>query len=154
MRLPYMVVRSILDEGNVKRSFGYLKALNEEKARIEAMPSIARSSLGVYAMRVLANRFKNSKVSTGDLVKAHLVTMNKNLSDFFEQASFIRYEMINGKKELLKKKIAGKDAPLQIDEKVDRVFYTQNGYEYWPFDGEYWLDEIGNYHYLGQQSCE
>lgn len=155
LRLPYMVSRAVLDEGNVKRAFGYLKALNDEKARIEALPTIARSPLGVYAMKVLASRFKNSKVSTGDLVRAHLLNMRKNLNDFFEQASFVRYEMINGKKELLKKKIAGKESPnAQIDENVDRKFYTQNGFEYWPFDGEYWLDEIGNYHYLGQQSCE
>lgn len=154
LKLPYMISRAVLDEGNVKRSFGYLKSLNEEKSLIEGMPSIQRSTLGVYAMRVLANRFKNSKIQTGELVKAHLILMKKSLADFFEQASFVRYEMINGRKELLKKKIAGKAAPAAIDEKVDRVFYTQNGYEYWPFDGEYWLDEIGNYHYLGQQSCE
>jgi len=61
--------------------------------------------------------------------------------------------MINGRKEQLKKKIAGK-ATEEVDEKVDRTFYVQNGFEYWPFEGEYWLDEIGNYHYLGKQSCE
>ncbi|MNT91393.1 hypothetical protein D3C72_2324820 [compost metagenome] len=63
--------------------------------------------------------------------------------------------MINGRKEGLKKKIAGKDlGEEQIDDNVDRKFYIQNGYEYYPFQGEYWLDEIGNYHYLGKQSCE
>jgi len=55
----------------------------------------------------------------------------------------------------LKMKLAGKDLQSeQIDEKIDRTFYVQNGYEYYPFQGEYWLDEIGNYHYLGKQSCE
>lgn len=155
MRLPYMAVRSVLDEGNVKRSFAYLKALTEEKTRLESMASIRGTPLGNYALKVLGTRFKNSKVAAGEVVRAHMQTMRANLNDFFEQASLIRYEMINGKKELLKKKIAGKDVPrAEIDEKIDRVFYVQNGYEYWPFDGEYWLDEIGNYHYLGQQSCE
>jgi hypothetical protein len=73
----------------------------------------------------------------------------------YEQAGFIRYEMINGQKEQIKKRIAGKNINDQaIDEEVKREFYAQNGYEYWPFDGEYWLDEVGNYHYLGKQSCE
>ena len=63
--------------------------------------------------------------------------------------------MINGKKETIKKRIAGKDlTDLQVDDKQDRSFYVQNGYEYYPFQGEYWLDEVGNYHYLGKQSCE
>ena len=155
MKIPYMTVRSVLDEGNVKRAFQYLRALNDEKARIDTMPNLARTPMGVYAKKVLASRFKNSKVYTGDLVRAHLQNIKTDLNDFFEQASFVRYEMINGKKEILKKKIAGKDVHNdQIDENVERVFYVQNGFQYWPFDGEYWLDEIGNYHYLGQQSCE
>lgn len=154
MRLPYMSIRAVLDEGNVKRSFNYLRALNDEKARIDGMANIARSSLGVYAMKVISSRFKNAKVAAGELVRGHLTAQKKDLDDYFEQSSFIRYEMINGKKELLKKKIAGKDAPKTVNDDVDRVFYVQNGYQYWPFDGEYWLDEIGNYHYLGQQSCE
>ena len=41
----------------------------------------------------------------------------------------------------------------QVDEDNQRDFYIQNGYEYWPFRGEYWLDELGNYHYVGTQSC-
>ena len=88
------------------------------------------------------------------MVKAHLQNMRVELKDLFEQGSFIRYEMINGKKESLKKKITGKSLPAPIDEKIDRDFYIENGYEYYPFQGEYWLDEIGNFHYLGQQNCE
>ncbi|MNL23710.1 hypothetical protein D3C87_1451120 [compost metagenome] len=89
------------------------------------------------------------------MVKAHLLNMRVELRDLYEQAGFIRYEMINGRKETLKKRIAGKDiSEEQIDAEVDRKFYISNGYEYYPFQGEYWLDEIGNYHYLGKQSCE
>ena len=41
----------------------------------------------------------------------------------------------------------------KIDDDDDRDFYIQNGFHYWPFKGEYWLDELGNYHFLGVQSC-
>jgi hypothetical protein len=63
-------------------------------------------------------------------------------------------EMLNGKKQAVKKKVAGKNLPTTVDEKAERDFYVQNGYQYWPFQGEYWLDELGNYHYVGTQSCE
>ena len=89
------------------------------------------------------------------MARAQLMNMKTELRDLKEQASFIRYEMINGKKEFLKKRIAGKDIEeAQVDEDQDRSFYIQNGYEYYPFQGEYWLDEVGNYHYLGKQNCE
>ena len=60
------------------------------------------------------------------------------------------------KKEAIKKRIAGKnlgEGAAEVETR-DRSFYVQNGYEYYPFQGEFWLDEIGNYHYLGKQSCE
>ena len=66
-------------------------------------------------------------------------------------------------KEEVKKQMSKKDddaalaemgeEKIQVDEKADRKFYIQNGFEFWPFQGEYWLDELGNYHYLGVSAC-
>lgn len=155
LRLPYIVLRNVLDQGDVKRSMHYLDKLNQERARVESSSSFRASSLGQYSLKVLANRSRNTKFAIGDMVKAHLLNMRVELRDLYEQAGFIRYEMITGRKESIKKKIAGKDIEAdQIDENVNRQFYIENGYEYYPFQGEYWLDEVGNYHYLGKQSCE
>ncbi|MFS4459655.1 tetratricopeptide repeat protein [Bdellovibrio sp. HCB2-146] len=155
LRLPYIVLRNILEQGDVRRSMTYLAKLNREKERVEANASFRASALGQYSLKIVANRSRNTRYAVGDMVKAHLMNMRVELRDLYEQAGFIRYEMINGRKESLKKKIAGKDlGEEQIDDNVDRKFYIQNGYEYYPFQGEYWLDEIGNYHYLGKQSCE
>lgn len=155
LRLPFLVTRHVLEEGNVKRAMNYLSRVNEERERIESNSSFRASPIGQYAIKILANRTKNTRVAVGDMVKAHLQAMRGDLRDLYEQAGFIRYEMINGKKEVVKKKISGKEvSEEQIDDKIDRKFYIQNGYEYYPFQGEYWLDEVGNYHYLGKQSCE
>ncbi len=155
LRLPFLVTRNLLSEGDIKRSMTYLRRINDEKERIEANNAFRATPIGQYAVKILSNRIKNTKITTGEMAKAHLLNMRDELRDLYEQAGFIRYEMINGKKEVIKKKIAGKDeTEEQIDDKIDRKFYIQNGYEYYPFRGEYWLDEIGNYHYLGKQSCE
>lgn len=155
LSLPYNVLKHIAEQGNVRRSYSYIKKLSEEKKLIDENPTVKNSALGSYSIRIINNRMKSTKDAIGDLARAHLLNMKDELKDLNEQASFIRYEMINGKKEVLKKKIAGKDLnEVQVDENQDRSFYIQNGYEYYPFQGEYWLDEIGNYHYLGKQSCE
>lgn len=153
--LPLKVVNKISQEGNVRRSLAYIKKVVEERKSIEENPTLRSSAVGQYALKILNNRLNGARALTGDMVKAHLENMNTELKDLQEQASLIRYEMINGKKETIKKRIAGKDlTDLQVDDKQDRSFYIQNGYEYYPFQGEYWLDEVGNYHYLGKQSCE
>lgn len=155
LRIPYIAMRRVLDEGNVKRALHYLDKLNQEKNRIEGNHAFRAAPLGQYALKILANRSRNTKVAVGDMTKAHLLNMRLELRDLYEQAGFIRYEMITGRKEVVKKKLAGKDVGIdQIDEKIGREFYIQNGYEYYPFQGEYWLDEVGNYHFLGKQSCE
>lgn len=154
MKLPYLVVKNISEEGDVRRSLNYLKKLQDEKISVEASGSFRASGLGQYAVRVLNTRIKNTKILIGDMTKVHLQNMKDELADLFEQSSFIRYEMINGKKESLRKKIGGRDLPATIDNQIDREFYIENGFEFYPFKGEYWLDEIGNYHFLGKQSCE
>lgn len=153
--LPYLVLREILSKGDVKRSFGYLKKLVEEKNKIEGNASFRSSGLGQYSLKIIANRMKNTKTIIGENVKIHLMNMRTELRDLYEQSSMIRYEMIAGKKEFLKKKLSDSSLPEnQLDDQINRQFYVQNGFEYYPFQGEYWLDEIGNYHYLGKQSCE
>lgn len=154
LRVPFMVLRHVMNEGDVKRNFQYLAKLGEEKKLIEENVALRNSSLGQYSSKILTNRVKNTKLTIGDMAKAHLLNIRMELRDLNEQASFIRYEMINGQKESVKKRLAGKDLPGAINENVDKTFYVENGYEYYPFQGEYWLDEVGNYHYLGQQSCE
>ncbi len=153
LKIPYNAARYIMDDGEVKRSLTYLKILGEERAKLDANPYIKSSALYGLSAKILANRSRNTKTNIGNMVREKIGEMRNQLRDLYEQAGFIRYEMINGQKEQLKKKIAGKGFE-QIDDEIDREFYVKNGYEYWPFDGEYWLDEIGNYHYLGKQSCE
>jgi Tetratricopeptide repeat len=153
--VSYKALRQISEEGDVRRSFAYIKKILAERKMVNENPQIRSSGLGAYALKLIGSRAKNAKAYTGDLVKAHLQNMQLDLKDLREQASLIRYEMINGKKEALKKKLVGKGLEdVQIDDERDRAFYVQNGYEYYPFQGEYWLDEIGNYHYLGKQNCE
>jgi tetratricopeptide (TPR) repeat protein len=154
LRLTLIVSNAILAKGDIKRSMEYLRNLNEEKKRLETLQTVFRSPLGSYGNKVLGNRYKNTKITIGEKARVHMLALINELQDLSEQTGFIRYETINGRKELLRKKIAGKDSAVQLDESVDREFFVQNGFEYWPFDGEYWLDEIGNYHYVGQQSCE
>lgn len=155
LKIPVGVARALTDKGDIKRAFTYLRTLSDEKKKIESHGVLSRGGFFNYATKILNNRQKNTRVRIGEMARAYMSAMRAELSDHYEQAGFIRYEMINGQKEQIKKRIAGKDiSQEQIDEDINREFYVQNGYEYWPYDGEYWLDEIGNYHYLGKQSCE
>ncbi len=153
--IPYVVATKISREADFQNSFQYIRKLLIEMKRIRSLPDGWQNQpVGQYARKVLNTRLQKAKQRAGKIVRNHMMLIKEDLLDLIEQEGFIRYEMINGQKESLKKKIAGKDlAEKQIDQDNERDFYIQNGFEYWPFRGEYWLDELGNYHYVGTQSC-
>jgi hypothetical protein len=155
-QIPFIVARKILKEGDVRRSFNYLGHLDEEKKRINSMPAgWSQSPVGRYAKQVVEKRVESTQDFAGKQIKRHMGNIGRELVDLFEQNGFLRFEVIRGKKESVKKEIAGKGLSRnKIDEDSGRDYFVQNGYEYWPFRGEYWLDEIGNYHYVGVQACE
>ncbi len=154
--IPYVVVQKVIKEGDFQRSYDYIKNLLEERRRIQQQsPAWRASSLGKYALRTVERRIQRARSKAGRQIRAHMLNIRTELIDLFEQEGFIRYEMLNGKKEALKKRVAGKQLPdVQVNEDTERDYYVQNGYQYWTFRGEYWLDELGNYHYVGTQSCQ
>ncbi len=155
-RLPNLVVSFIKKEGDVRKSLNYLRRLENEKRRINSLSTSWRTSgIGKYTQKIVEKRIESTRVLAGKQFRRHLILVQNDLRDLFEQSNFLRFEMISGKKEVVKKEIAGKGLVRdKIDEDSSRDYYVQNGYEYWPFTGEYWLDEIGNYHYVGVQACE
>lgn len=153
--IPYIVAQKIVREADFQNSFQYIRKLIEERKRVQTMAGgWGGSAVGQYSVKVLNTRIQKAKEKAGKVVRNHMLLIREELVDQIEQEGFARYEMINGRKETLKKKIAGKEiAEAQVGESNWRSYYIQNGYEYWPFRGEYWLDELGNYHYVGTQSC-
>lgn len=156
LAIPFLVARQVLREGDVRRSLSYIRALEREKKKIEQAPPAWREArIGRYAMRVVDRRIDATQTTVGRLILRHITRLREELAGHMEQVSLIRIDMISGKKEAVKKEIAGKGIVREsVDQDQDRSYYVQNGYDYWPFKGEYWLDEIGNYHYVGVKACE
>jgi tetratricopeptide (TPR) repeat protein len=153
--IPFLVARHIMQEGDYSRVRSYIMAIRKEMSTLGEQPKDWQNSeIGQYAGKLLKGRLNNARKVAGVYVRNHVNNIRKDLAQLFEQHGFARFEMFSGRKETIKKQIAGKDLAKNVDGDTERDFYIQNGYEYWTFQGEYWLDEIGNYHYLGTQSCE
>ena len=155
IRYPLPVARRILREGDFATVHHYITKLKEERDLIHSLPySWRRSQLGKYSTRLIRKRLNNAQKKAGRQALTHLRVIRAELKDFFTQEQYLRYEMLRSKRGFLKKKIAQKSTGQGSIEDFDRSFYIQNGYEFWPFQGEYWLDELGNYHYTGVDSCK
>lgn len=155
IQYPVPVARRILREGDFSAAHHYINKLKEERDLIYSLPySWRRSMVGKYSTKLIRKRLNNAQKKAGRQALAHLRVIRAELKDFMTQEQYLRYEMLRSKRGFLKKKIAQKTTTGVSVEAFDRSFYIQNGYEYWPFQGEYWLDELGNYHYIGVGSCQ
>lgn len=154
--IPFIVARQVKKEGDVQRNQKYIDRLQQENAQLGLeMDNWKATPIGNFVSRAIVNRIKAARERGGRLVRNHMINIYKDLRDLTEQNAFAKYEMLNAKKESLKKQVAGKGLiSKRVDADNSRSYYIQNGFEYWPFTGEYWLDEIGNYFYLGNHSCD
>lgn len=154
-KIPFVMARKIMKERDFHKTYNYVQKLIGEFKKMNSMPvRWQKSPMGVYSKKVLNLRLERAKQYAGELVVNHLKDTRKELLELFKQKDFARFEMLTGKKELARRKIVKKEDNIEdVEEQLDHSFSIQNGYEYYPFQGEYWLDEIGNYYYLGKQRC-
>lgn len=157
-QVPFFIVRAMIDTSPLKNNLSYLKKVNEERLLLNRYFSgPADVSFKKYALKILNTRQKNAEKEAGTILSEMLVSREEDLSALTGDASLLRYEVLNAKKQeahqtYIKNVNQGSEA--QINHEESRSFYVSNGYRYWPFEGEYWRDEIGNYQYLGVNRCE
>ncbi len=150
--LPFFVMRTVLDEPDVRNLVEYLDKIYHERQNLPK--AFGKSALVAYGNQILEGRKRAAQKQLGTIVKEHLKVKLADFSGFATQFEFLKYEVLNGKRLDLKKKIAENGPEQKIDEEVSREFYIQNGFRFWPFEGEYWRDEIGNFQYVGVNRCE
>lgn len=151
--LPFFVLRTLLEEPDLRLRVNYLEKINRERKILEKI--YGKTSLYAYGNQILEGRKRAIQKQLGGEIKNRLAAKLLEFNEFATQFEFLKYETINGQRTSLKKKIA-ENIPEknQIDGDFTRDYYVQNGYRFWPFEGEYWRDEIGNYQYVGVNRCE
>ena len=154
--LPSIIARRIAKNSAFQSVRNSLHKLQEEQNRLRAMPyHWVSSPAGRNTNTVIKTRIATMKKRAAKLVRSILKEVSVELKRLTKLEQYLRYDMLRGKRESVKKRIQRKYSDsFQIDEKFSRDYYIKNGYEYWPFTGENWLDELGNYHYIGLQSCK
>lgn len=151
--LPEGILRELALQEAIQNQFYYLEKIQAERKGLVENPMIRKTSVGAYGLKVLNRRILSTEKKIALLLGEALAKIENDLVQFNEQADLIAFEMTSGKTHQLKKRISG-GGVISLAEKVGRDFFVNNGYQYYPFKGEYWLDEVGNFHYFGQQGCE
>lgn len=132
------------DEGliNSKKIVDFLRTERRSIAKYSRNEQMKRMGA------IIEEAEKNLEAEMGGVLqKMH----KRKLSDLLEQreqANYLKVEIVTGEKDL----IEGQKG-LPPKRVVDVETSVASGYHFWPFEGEYWEDELGTFVYTTESSC-
>ncbi len=137
------------DLGGIVR---HLELMDEEIELIDAQKPRWRDSIGTYLKKVIEADRQRYEKRAGRLFLAELARQANYLSDLMTQSEIIRFEVVDAQR--VDYSYKAENTVLQDTSGArDLDFATAVDFIYWPFNGEFWEDELGYYDYTEQGSC-
>ena len=139
-----------------KRVAGYREAIAEiddEKAMLAATPTpFNGGAIHAELMKKLDDRRVELVQGAGTLLRDKLEAERSFLRDLTSKLLRIEFEIEKMEKEALEASLANQNQTVNLD-KYSFTTATDDERLYWPFEGEYWRDELGTYQYTLTKGC-
>ena len=129
----------------------YIGRLDAETARVRGDSELSKAPLGNDLLDLIAKQKALMAQVAGKFIKGRLADLAHLIEVLDGDKEIIGFETTKGEKEMLE---TGFNVTGQLTRQpLYRPPMPQTGHEYWPFDGEYWPDEIGYYKYTLKDAC-
>ncbi len=151
-KLPIPVRNFLLDNQRLKSLIAYLNLIDDEIRRVKDVSIWKGSSLQKEALTQLEAQRENNVKVTGRFIRDRLQkSVVDAISNFDGQAEILRFETSKAEKEMLE---SGIDPETRLaGQTLLRPRIPGDQWEYWSFDGEWWVDELGYYKYTLKTAC-
>ena len=130
-----------------------LDLMDAEIKKINAQKAIWRTSIGDPLKTVIeTDRLRYKKLGGASLLR-EASSWDKQLESLLTQSEIIQFEVVDAQRadyQYLASQSVVVDAGQ--DRRID--FATSRDIIYWPFNGEFWRDELGYHRYTEHGSCE
>ncbi len=138
------IVSSALSDRTLLRHLEYVRVLDDELARLEASPEPIRASPLGDRMRADLGVTRAFAVDRGgDLVRARFDRLLTELDELMSQMDTVEVEMLRVRREGLTEEQRAEAERIRAAGGL-RVEVDEE-HQVWPFDGEYWRDELPFY---------
>jgi hypothetical protein len=149
--LPNAVQHHLAKNERIAAMLDYVSRLDAETKRLKADTELAASPLGTDLLDLIGKQRALMVQVAGKFVKGRLADLVSHVTELDAQKRIIAFETTKGEKEFLEQNV-NVHARL-LAQQLARPGMPASGHEYWPFDGEYWPDEIGYYRYTIKNAC-
>jgi len=156
----YADARAILDKlsrtDNFKEADDTIRFADREVDRLQRFSgSMQGSGLLGELNNFLSSKKNAAQSDAGRRLYKKGASFYSYLKELSDQTGLIQAEMLEGKLDKLRAqiKVEQADKKVQFIGGMQELSVTQD-LEYWPFEGEYWEDELGGYVYNLDSVCE
>ena len=127
--------------------------MDQEDALIDQQKPRWRDTVGVHLKKIIEEDRTRYKKRAGKLFLKEMARQANKLADLLTQSEIIRFEVVDAQRVDYVYKASNVDLGDALGN-VELDFATAVEYTYWPFNGEFWKDELGYYHFTEQGSCK
>ena len=124
----------------------------EEEALIDQQKPRWRDSIGPYLKKIIETDRQRYQRRAGLLFLKEMTRQSNKVAELLTQSEIIRFEVVDAQRVDYAYKAQNVDVGDTTDD-VDLDFATAVDFIYWPFNGEFWEDELGYYKYTEQGTC-
>lgn len=149
--LPQSMFHRILRNRDLAALVNHMAMMDEEIAAIDRQKSVWSESVGDELKRVIAKDRERYKKRAGLTMLSEMARQHAHLRDLLGQSEIIRFEVVDAQRKDYEFKTGNVDLA-QVDERTIS-FATNPEIVYWPFNGEFWKDELGYYRYTEEPQC-
>jgi tetratricopeptide (TPR) repeat protein len=156
--LPIQVLTHVLNQQLFVNYFTHVKEIHKEFGILKDSPQAFRG-LAFYdrTMKRMTNHRSNIQKKAGKWATAELASVETMLAELLGNAYNIDLELTDAERRRLEEEARyGVEFQSQIAEQEELLLSpaVPDSFQYWPFDGEYWRDELGYYIMAVEQECQ
>jgi hypothetical protein len=147
------IVKESMSDRQLLRGIEYVRVLDEEMARFQqTAPAFKSSALGNQVSEVLKIARDLAVQDAGDLARSRYQRNLEELAEHLRNGEKILIDITAAQRNELDTAIAANNVTLQ-ESKIFGIVKPDEEHMLWPFDGEYWRDELGFYRQVVESAC-
>ncbi len=147
------LARTALSDRTLQKTFKYVHELDRELKQVQgADPAWKATAIAGVVLQDLTLQKSLAQNEAGQMAQRRLRREAKNIQRLIKEGIKVEYETINGERGKLQAALRNEQV-VPANTRDQTKITPDEEHLFWPFDGQYWRDELGYYKFRIRSVC-